>query len=235
VCPIESQSCLYATASCRCSNGAWTCTACPDFRPNVSPIPPGTSAPLCINEACSYGDVTCSCSGTNGWACGVCPAARPAEGTACGNVSFACTYGNDVCGCTGDQGWSCQTLTCPAHPTAPGPSQGRENCPGSSGSLSYTCVYPNEQQVCTCAGGFMTCLCPTAQPTDGANCVGTPSCSYGGQSCLCSQGHWNCSGACPAIAPTAGSACDTPLTCAYPLNGGPTLCVCDGATWSCPA
>jgi hypothetical protein len=213
--------------------------ACPADRPIVTPIQQGTTPVVCANQACRYGDVTCSCNGgvgMSGWACGVCPATEPGNGTACGNVAFACSYGLDVCACSGTQGWSCQTVTCPTSPTAPGPSGGRSNCPGTTGSLSYTCNYPHEAQTCNCTGGFMTCNCPTAQPADGDACVGTPSCNYGNGTCVCSGGHWQCGGAaCPVYPPAPGAACAYPLSCAYSITGvGPVnLCTCDGTSWSC--
>ncbi len=71
-CSVDFMTCSYPDTSCRCGGGSWDCQACPSS--------PGATN---IGSTCTYGNVTCSTFG-----CGICPAAHPTAGAACGNSQF---------------------------------------------------------------------------------------------------------------------------------------------------
>jgi hypothetical protein len=227
-CSVEFMVCEYSgsNSSCRCTSGQWSCTGCPT-----------TAEATTGGAVCRYGTVTCSQFG-----CGVCPDAHPTAGAACGNSRFKCEYGGDVCLCGGNDGWKCTTLACPQSPV----SDHRPSCAsftlsdGTNISLNFACSYAAEKQSCACndGAGYGTyfCGCPAALPTEGSACIGPSPCSYGGVTCNCSGGHWNCGGgACPTTKPAVGAACATQVSCAYNnAAGGQDFCACNGTTWSCP-
>jgi hypothetical protein len=226
-CSVEFMNCTYpdSNSNCRCTSGSWSCSGC-------ASTPQATTG----GAVCRTGNVTCSQFG-----CGVCPDAHPTAGGACGNTTFKCAYGNDVCLCGGNDGWKCTTLSCPPNPN----SDHRPGCSsfslsdGSNISFNYACLYPAEQQSCACndTTGFGTfyCGCPAALPAEGSACIGPSPCSYGGVTCDCSAGHWQCGGgACPTTKPAAGAACATQVSCSYNnSDGGTDFCACNGSAWSC--
>ena len=230
-CSTERLSCTYPTGSCWCDQGNWSCIACPGAQPAADQIP----CDIEVSMACRYGAVTCSCPSPTGAGpgCGVCPTTRPTAGALCGNTTFECRYDADTCACAADGRWQCAT---PACPVPPGPFSS-VNCvtPGR-----FTCQYPKEKQFCSCDPfnyNSPVCSCPSAHPEEGSACVvpgrwfdlGSPSCTYGGSSCTCTDAAWHCTESCPLTAPTAGSSCGSSLSCSYPA----AICGCDGTTWTC--
>src|SRR5262249_19532399 len=111
-CAANAQACLYATTSCVCSDGNWSCADCPAEQP-VSGNPcdgavaggdgGGSPKPLCLPidtpsscrgwYSCSYPEVGqwCSCIGAE-WSC-TCPSSQPAAGTSCVEHGTVCAYG----------------------------------------------------------------------------------------------------------------------------------------------
>ena len=86
----------------------------------------------------------------------------------------------------------------------------------------------------SCAPSMAT-GCPYLQPTRGAACTGTLSCTYGNAGYNCQSGMWQLSccsqTSCPYDNPGNGSSCGGAkgLRCTY----GDQLCVCGGANWVC--
>jgi hypothetical protein len=223
-CPVDGQTCGYRTTTCTCTAGAWACSACPSTAGPSTPIPSGTSvAPTCGGSVCSYGDLSCACGG-----CGYCPADRPADGSACGNVKFGCSYGDEICVCTGGAGWICRSPTC-GRPSAPSPREAA----ACASQLTYTCRYATEDQNCNCDSGQWTCSCPGVPPTTGGACVGGPKCAYVDRTCSCTAGSWACD-PCPPTTPRPGMACSVQVSCFYTGAGSSQSCHCDGTQWSCP-
>jgi hypothetical protein len=234
-CSTKEMVCRYSTQTCTCDGTNWGCQACPAAQPANGSTCPTTTAngTTPVPFSCGYGNVTCDCVPSDRpqdlaptWACGVCPAAAPSSGQACGNTSISCSYPQQECGCTGGS-WECVPQSCPATQFSSGPI----SCAGF-----YSCAYPRLDQTCTCAGtatarSEMSCSCPTAPPTGGSFCQVTEApCSYGDQTCACNTfSGWQCTQQCPATAPADGSACRSSLNCSY----GAGLCYCDGTTWHC--
>lgn len=227
-CDVEGQSCVYATETCSCVGGTWSCGSCPQAQPST-----GTSCGSGGNENdgfgggnppfnCAYGAVACYCPGGGAeatWACGVCPASPPASTSACGNSSFGCLYASTSCICS-PVGWECGSRTCP--PPVTGPFV-------CAGVAPLICDYPIEGQICRCRP-YWACTCPRAVPREGSLCVGNPRpCEFGETSCVCSSRAWHCTFVCPTNQPTAGSSCSSMLSCSYDAG----LCYCDGSRWIC--
>ena len=233
-CPVNHQNCLYPTRSCLCVDGSWECLRCPSDQAGINSLcaTTGNLDGAAWALLCNFGNVTCSCDHRDGLTssgCGACPAARPADGTACGTASFSCAYGSDTCSCSGNS-WSCLSgLECPEPVTTYGYGPPWVQCRGLT-----ACDYPSLGQACACTPvGHWDCSCPPALPTEGSACApvfSSPACSYGDQSCNCSGSNgWHCAAACPTGRPVAGDACNSTLSCTY--DGG--LCYCDGSHWQC--
>ena len=236
-CAIEYLTCAYPTGTSVCSNGVWTWFACPATRPTSTtgavPLPDPR-----LWMTCQYENVTCSYPrwdqygyGGPGWGCGVCPAGRPTDGTACGNTVFECRYGIDTCACGTSGGWKCLAASC-----EPDRRAGMEVCvaPGH-----FTCQFPALDQTCVCgtASDARRCTCPAARPAQGSSCKAYTgkagihgSCPYGDATCSCAGSQWQCvDPVCPTAIPPTGARCSTQVSCSY----GASFCACDGATWSC--
>jgi hypothetical protein len=77
--------------------------------------------------------------------------------------------------------------------------------------------------------------CPYQQPTRGATCTGTLTCTYGNAGYDCQSGTWQlrcCSQtSCPYENPGNGLSCGGAkgLSCTY----GDHFCICGGANWVC--
>ena len=109
---------------------------------------------------------------------------------------------------------------------------------GSNISFDYACSYAAEQQSCACndSKGFGTfyCGCPAALPAEGSACIGPSPCSYGGVTCNCSAGHWQCgAGACPTNETYRGRGVHRAGQLLLRKDGGTDFCACDGTAWSC--
>jgi hypothetical protein len=234
-CSTQGMVCPYSTQTCSCDGGSWRCQSCPAAQPANGTACPATTpnGQTAVPFDCAYGNVTCNCAHgdvsspqTPTWACGVCPAALPVNGQACGNTSISCSYDQQQCDCI-DGSWTCQAPSCPATwyiNTFP------QSCSGF-----YSCAFPQLDQTCTCSGtgalSGMSCSCPEMAPKAGAFCQATAvPCSYDDQTCFCSVNGWQCTQQCPITRPADGSTCASSLNCSY----GAGLCYCDGVAWHCP-
>jgi hypothetical protein len=153
--------------------------------------------------SCTYGGTQCSCEGEGDWLCSTCPAAQPAEGSACSNVSAmginVCYFGPTQCRCEGLPSaagtWSCST--CPATRPTPG-----SDCSSYLFVNNFLCLYPPE------------------------GCGPVVGCATPGEDCVCkSDGTWECgTTSCPMLQPTPGTSCylDELSSCIY----GAVDCVC---------
>ncbi len=166
-------ACTYADGGCVCNEGAWDCYAeadCPDASPED-----GASCDL-NGMACSYADLSCSCSTEDGWECRTpCPEAQPADGEVCRRpVQAGCDYADGAvvqgfmnmadttCAC-GDGTFTCFT---------------EADCPADAPSTGLGCDFPTlecdyDATQCECSeDGGWTCItdCPEAFPADGAAC-----------------------------------------------------------------
>jgi hypothetical protein len=238
-CSIQGFTCPYATQTCTCSNGNWSCQPCPSAQPAT-----GSDCPSIMMDgytptpfSCGYGNVTCDCvpdpayPSHPAWSCGVCPASAPSTLQGCGNTAISCAYADQQCACRGGS-WSCTPLSCP-------PALSPDNFSPPACAGYYACSYPALGQSCTCSAPFqsgdpgfeLNCSCPPTSPANGSACVPTETnpCSYSDETCTCFGGQWHCQQACPSAAPAVGSSCNSSLNCSY----GSALCYCDGTAWHC--
>jgi hypothetical protein len=166
----------------------------------------------------------------------VCPAAQPANATACTPGRGDCDYGTTVtCDCP-DQSkvWQClDTKDCPAAAPAE-----RAACTSVGLECEYRMAGAPRQDAteCECAANGWNCgrqFCPPAEPAAGAACEGGDgTCNFGGRVCDCTRRQWTCWNAsdCPAAPPVAAGMCPTVnMVCDYPSDE----CSCTSRGWEC--
>jgi len=159
VCGNTKFKCLYGNDACLCGGDVdgWRCTSlsCPErpsgaMRTSCSSFTLTDRNAISFDHACSYAaeNQTCVCSDGSGFGTFVCncPAAAPAEGSACVGPS-PCTYGGATCNCV-DNHWKCGG-SCPAtKPTVGAACSTQVSCSyTSSGATSY----------CSCNGSNWSC------------------------------------------------------------------------------
>jgi len=159
VCGNTKFKCLYGNDACLCGGDVdgWRCTSlsCPErpssaTRSSCAVFTLADRNAISFDYACSYAaeNQTCVCSDGSGFGTFICncPAAAPAEGSACVGPS-PCTYGGATCNCV-DNLWRCGG-SCPAtKPTV-----------GAACSTQVSCSYTTAgaTSYCSCNGSSWSC------------------------------------------------------------------------------
>ena len=212
-CTLTGMACGYGDVNCTCSmGGEWTCASpCPMAEPGAD-----ASCRRAENSTCRYNmgtlvggfgmaDTTCSCA-SGKFSCFSqedCPAAAPAQMSACTTATLGCMYDDRQCTCTGGA-WNCQT-SCPAAP----PSDGAECLRPENATCRYNMDmlvqggFGQADTTCACSDNKFSCFgqedCPASAPVDGATCeFSTLSCDWEATGCTCNNGMWACTTDCPA-------------------------------------
>ena len=124
-CPANPTFTTATTPSCTSKKSAYTCRYAESDQDCIClPNSSGALSTVCscpanlppeggqcvTGSSCSYGDVSCTCSGT--WRCrcsgppNPCPTGQPSPGGACSVRISTCAYGSTICACDGTS-WSC--------------------------------------------------------------------------------------------------------------------------------
>ena len=159
VCGNTKFKCLYGNDACLCGGDVdgWRCTSlsCPErpssaTRSSCAVFTLADRNAISFDHACSYAaeNQTCVCSDGSGFGTFICncPAAAPAEGSACVGPS-PCTYGGATCNCV-DNHWKCGGSCPAAKPTV-----------GAACSTQVSCSYTTSgvTSYCSCNGSSWSC------------------------------------------------------------------------------
>jgi len=159
VCGNTKFKCLYGNDACLCGGDVdgWRCTSlsCPErpssaTRSSCAVFTLADRNAISFDHACSYAaeNQTCVCSDGSGFGTFICncPAAAPAEGSACVGPS-PCTYGGATCNCV-DNHWKCGGSCPAAKPTV-----------GAACSTQVSCSYTTAgaTSYCSCNGSSWSC------------------------------------------------------------------------------
>jgi hypothetical protein len=163
-----------------------------------------------------------------------CPAAVPANGSACVSGRGDCTIGDTFCDCPSDTNqWICwKPSDCPTSAPAEGAA-----CTQVGMACEIAAADAGAQELdCECTAQGWDCgrqACPAAEPAVGAACEGGDGvCTFGARTCDCGSRQWVCWNAsdCPAAPPAANAACPVQrMQCAYPGDE----CECTRTGWEC--
>jgi hypothetical protein len=159
VCGNAKFKCQYGNDACLCGGDVdgWRCSSlsCPEkpssaMRSSCAAFTLTDRSAISFDHACSYAaeNQTCACNDGTGFGTLICncPAALPAEGSACVGPS-PCTYGGATCNCI-DNHWRCGGSCPPTKPTVGAGCSSQVSCSyTSAGATSY----------CSCNGSSWSC------------------------------------------------------------------------------
>lgn len=227
--------------------------------PTTSPSNPGNPDAGVLDSGLSTSPTVPMTTADSGAAGASCPAARPAEGSACQASAALCSYDEIECRCAAGT-WDCEE---PVHP----------GCPATTPTTGSSCSLPEAtecdylSQECECLSGVWMCqsededaavpvpdggasdggalvgdagsdaggACPEARPAELTTCVvaSSQTCTYESTQCNCNNGLWSCSEpvdmGCPATTPLHGDPCSGIADCDF-LE---VECECLSSRWSC--
>jgi len=161
VCGNSMFKCQYGNDACLCGGNVegWRCgtLTCPqspasDTRTNCASFALSDGSGISFDHACSYQAENQACACTDGKGFGTfycsCPAAAPAEGSACIGQS-PCTYAGVTCNCASGH-WHCGGACPAAKPSV-----------GAACSSQVSCVYADSSKgstaFCACDGTAWSC------------------------------------------------------------------------------